>query len=318
MTAFHAPQQQRGFTLIELSVVLVIIGLIVGGVLAGQDLIRAAGVRATITQIEKFNTAANTFYGKYGYLPGDIPAGPAAQFGLAPRGQYAGEGDGNGIVECNRNNTSTSGNDGACQGMGETALFWVDLSAVHLIEGGFVSANATTLSSTLTGSALDSYLPPAKIGGGNYFYVWSGGYIGSGTGPGAIRDGMNYFGISVVTAIDSANGYTQTSLGLTAFQASAIDMKIDDGLPQSGRVTALYVNEPTAGGTPYGAWAGAASGSNGPTTAATVGSATTCYDNSSAASGTPGVNGATQHYSLEISSGSNVTCALSFRMQAGD
>jgi prepilin-type N-terminal cleavage/methylation domain-containing protein len=46
-----------GFTLIEMSIVLVIIGLIVGGVLVGQDLIRAAYIRAQITQIEKFNTA---------------------------------------------------------------------------------------------------------------------------------------------------------------------------------------------------------------------------------------------------------------------
>jgi prepilin-type N-terminal cleavage/methylation domain-containing protein len=42
-----------GFTLIEISIVLVIIGLIVGGVLVGHDLIRAAGVRATISQVEK-------------------------------------------------------------------------------------------------------------------------------------------------------------------------------------------------------------------------------------------------------------------------
>ena len=53
------------FTLIEMSIVLVIIGLIVGGVLVGQDLIRAAYVRAQVSQIEKFNTALNTFYGKY-------------------------------------------------------------------------------------------------------------------------------------------------------------------------------------------------------------------------------------------------------------
>jgi prepilin-type N-terminal cleavage/methylation domain-containing protein len=57
-----------GFTLIELSIVLVIIALIVGGVLVGKDLISAAYVRAQITQIERFNTAVNTFYGKYGYI----------------------------------------------------------------------------------------------------------------------------------------------------------------------------------------------------------------------------------------------------------
>jgi type II secretory pathway pseudopilin PulG len=91
--------QSGGFTLIELSIMLVIIGLIIGGVLVGQSLISAATVRAQITQIEKYNTAANTFYGKYGYLPGDIPDPTASSFGFASRGVNAGEGDGNGVIE---------------------------------------------------------------------------------------------------------------------------------------------------------------------------------------------------------------------------
>jgi len=60
---------------------------------------------------------------------------------------------------------------------------------------------------------------------------------------------------------------------------------------------------------------GAYTGNNLPTTSATPGSSTTCYDNSAAASGTPGVNGVPQHYSLEMSNGSNVNCALSFQFQ---
>src|ERR1700746_416796 len=85
-----------GFTLIELSIVLVIIGLIVGGVLVGQDLIRAAEVRATISQIEKYNTAVNTFRGKYNALPGDLNAAAATAFGFSGRGIPPGAGDGNG------------------------------------------------------------------------------------------------------------------------------------------------------------------------------------------------------------------------------
>jgi hypothetical protein len=69
-----------------MTIVLVIIGLIVGGVLVGQNPIASATMRAHVTQIEKFNHGANAFFEKYGYLPGDIPAGPAGQFGFAVRG----------------------------------------------------------------------------------------------------------------------------------------------------------------------------------------------------------------------------------------
>src|ERR1700678_1068516 len=84
-------KHDSGFTLIELSIVLVIIGLIIGGILTGQDLIKAAEARAQISQIEKYQTAVNAFYNKYGYLPGDIPNPYASQFGFQSRRQYAGE-----------------------------------------------------------------------------------------------------------------------------------------------------------------------------------------------------------------------------------
>lgn len=93
------PTTTNGFTLIELSIVLVIIGLIVGSVLVGQDLIRASEIRATITQIERYQTVTNTFRGKFNALPGDMNAAVAATFGFTSRGQYAGEGDGNGTIE---------------------------------------------------------------------------------------------------------------------------------------------------------------------------------------------------------------------------
>ena len=69
---------KTGFTLIEMSIVLVIIGLIIGGVLVGRDLISAATVRAEISQIEKYKTVTRTFEEKYGYAqaqPGQtVPA----------------------------------------------------------------------------------------------------------------------------------------------------------------------------------------------------------------------------------------------------
>ncbi len=105
-----------------------------------------------------------------------------------------------------------------------------------------------------------------------------------------------------------------SSSGLTVAQAQSIDSKVDDGLPQSGNVTALLVTTAvywSAGGS--GTWpanAGAGSGfggRGGPTTAATPGSATTCFDNGSVVG--------PQQYSLAQDGGSNINCALSFRFQ---
>jgi hypothetical protein len=138
-----------------------------------------------------------------------------------------------------------------------------------------------------------------------------------------VDDGQNYFGISAVTQLAKSGGITSTP-ALTVQQAYAIDAKVDDGLAQTGRVTAQFLGYDYDGDARTRQWAGGggiagAQGSGSvPTTNATPGSSTTCYDNSSAASGTPGVAGAAQHYSVEISNGAGVNCALSFRMQAGD
>jgi prepilin-type N-terminal cleavage/methylation domain-containing protein len=85
-------KKESGFTLIELSIVLIIIGLIVGGVLVGQDLIDAAKMRAQIQQIQQYDTLVSTFRTKYDGLPGDLSR--AAQF-------FTGSlnGDGNSRIE---------------------------------------------------------------------------------------------------------------------------------------------------------------------------------------------------------------------------
>jgi prepilin-type N-terminal cleavage/methylation domain-containing protein len=311
-----AKGREGGFTLIELSIVLVIIGLLVGGVLVGQDLIKAAEVRAQITQIEKFNTAANTFYGKYGYLPGDIPPEAAAQFGFVTReGNCAGHGDGNGLVEGILDNNCGTGMGIYVFG-GETALFWCDLSSTHLIDGSFNTATDTSDPEPITPSQVSLYMPSAKISN-NYVYVWSGGWSEWWIASSAFKgDQKNYFGISAVSG--DKYGNTISGMGLTVSQAYGIDEKVDDGLPQSGAVLAIYDGEENvwaSGGSldANGETVGGANDgvSGGPSTAATPGSATTCYDNGNVA-------GVQQAYSLAQNNGAGVNCALSFRMQAGD
>ena len=158
---------RAGFTLIELSIVLVIIGLIIGGILVGRDLINAATVRAQISQIEKYNTAVNTFRLKFGYLPGDIPDPTASAFGFAARGTVQGTGDGNGVIEGNY--CACAGEAiGVTESVGETVMFWVDLSTAGLISGGFNTASATVmLGADITTANIGLYLPRAALGGGS-------------------------------------------------------------------------------------------------------------------------------------------------------
>jgi prepilin-type N-terminal cleavage/methylation domain-containing protein len=225
--------ENHGFTLIELSIVLVIIGLIIGCVLVGQDLIGAANTRAQVAQIEKYNTAANTFKTKYNGLPGDIPATQAAQFGftVSPRAGTQAQGDGNGVIE-GIDDTSTI--NGVFQN-GETVWFWTDLSDARMIDGTFNSASATPTTwgpSYYFGNSppVSLILPQAKIGQNNYIYVYS-------------SNGSSYFGLSTSTSNIDGDGALHGGIpALTVAQAYNIGKKIDDGFPQTGNVTAQYEN----------------------------------------------------------------------------
>jgi prepilin-type N-terminal cleavage/methylation domain-containing protein len=280
------PRRTRhGFTLIELSIVLVIIGLIVGGVLVGQDLIKAAEVRAQISQIEKYNTAVNTFQAKFNCLPGDCAN--AADFGFPARGQYAGEGDGNGVLQGVINNSCCGVAVGDLQAAGETVVFWVDLSMAELISGGFNTATSNNPPASITGSDIALYLPPAKIGHETSVYVWS-------------PQGINSFGIAAIYSIPTGLNFGAT---IPVIDAYNIDQKIDDGLPTSGRVTTQVTM-----GSGNDDWVGQ-NNNAWPTLPAKVSrTASSCFDNGN-------VVGAPFTYTLAKNNGAGTNCALAFQFQ---
>lgn len=208
-------QAQAGFTLIELSIVLVIIGLLVGGVLVGRDLINAAQIRATVSQIEKYQSAVNTFRVKYNAMPGDITAAIATQFGFATRTGDVGRGDGNSFLQaCS---TGTSANKLGC----ETALFWRDLGDANLINGSFPLLIDDVIN--IPAGQQATYLPESKLSG-NYFTVIYDSYI----------QGNGY----AITGLLSTNafGVYSTSSLLTPNEAYSIDKKIDNGAPFTGNI----------------------------------------------------------------------------------
>ena len=325
-----------------MSIVLVVIGLVVGGVLVGQDLIRAAYVRAQISQIEKFNTALNTFYGKYQALAGDMNPGIATTFGFTPRGDYtvgdgvlcAGQGDGNGLLQSPIDLIAYG--SGVLAMRSEATMLWSDLSYANgmnigLIEGSFLPQAANPFLagnfSTTTLSIIPTYLPRAKIGRGNYVYAWSGGWPEMTSGPGA-GDGHNYFTIGIVYAVHT--GQPEVNMGLTVREAYNIDSKIDDGFPQSGRVTAMFLD---SGASVWSSGAASTSVGNnvGLADATTAGPVTSPnHDNGgdSAEGGTPSLttcydypNPSSPSLPLVYSVNTNanqLNCSLSFRFQGGE
>ena len=207
---------RAGFTLIELSIVLVIIGLIAGGILVGQDMIKAAEIRSTAKQIQMYNAAINTFRDKYRYIPGDISRTPASNFGFVVRAGTVGQGDGNGLLE--------AGASGATFIGFETGLIWRDLNQAGLLDGSFVTA-ADALPAALNADTVKTYLPEARMGRGNLITAYS-------------ALGTNFYQIGGVTAVAATGAPTLTS-AMTPQEAYNLDQKTDDASPLTGSSRAM-------------------------------------------------------------------------------
>jgi prepilin-type N-terminal cleavage/methylation domain-containing protein len=140
-------KNQKAFTLIELSIVILILGLLVSGVLVGEALIEQAKITKTISQLREYDTAVNTFKAKYGEkaIPGDFDK--AVEFGLTENtyNQWGVNGDGDGVLESAP--FDEGGNGANSEGytvsafQHEIANFFVVLSNSGLVKNNFTQNN---------------------------------------------------------------------------------------------------------------------------------------------------------------------------------
>ena len=190
--------EDAGFSLVELAIALLVMGLILGGILKGQELIESARLKTILTQVNEYRVATSIFVERYGYLPGDYNR---AEEYISPDLK---NGDGDGIISGPGLSLGNSDH--------ESLSFWSHLAAANLI---------SLDKQTGSGEGIFGHDAPAtKLGGG--FTIEYG----------AFNTTKHWF------VVGQKNGNAGNGALLTPLQAMSLDQKIDSGNPKNGQVRA--------------------------------------------------------------------------------
>ena len=217
----HHATLRQGFSLVELSIVLVILGLLTGGILTGQSLIRAAELRSISTELQRYQTATQTFRDKYLALPGDMTnaesfwgtqhATDVTCKSTASTTTATCNGDGNGIMEGPARSN-------------ERYRYWQHLSNAGLIEGTYsgVSGSANSYHTLIGQNA-----PAGKLSNGGWTLFHQ-------TVP--ATHVLNWDRAAHVFLYGGQRDGTSGAPILKSEEVWNIDQKIDDGKAGSGLV----------------------------------------------------------------------------------
>lgn len=226
-TRYHA-----AFSLVELSIVLVILGLLTGGILGGQSLIRAAELRASVTDLARIKVSVETFRDKYFALPGDMPNATrfwGAQAGglndgmdatcwaltAAATGRATCNGNGNGIVETYQP---------------ETFRAWQHMANAGLIEGNYAGITGPGGGSGYMKPGYNVYQTRvAQVGIGV-------AYLSNSSGSAFEFDGT--LGHHFILGKDKTD-FENSGPFMSPDEAWSMDRKFDDGLPAQGNIFAF-------------------------------------------------------------------------------
>lgn len=200
----------NGFTLVELAISLVVIGILIGGVMKGQELISNSRVASLLRQMDEYDSAALVFFSSYEAIPGDIK-NPSDRLNRCDTGLCSTGGNGNGKIR----------NEDTSPQRIESFNFFPHLTKAGMIQSGPDGGNAVTTSNSLSAAVVAQFFPNTPYG----MEV----RIGSYTASSHVHDIHNAYMIP---------GYYQTTSRktLSGTVMQQIDNKIDDGNPRTGHV----------------------------------------------------------------------------------
>ncbi len=228
-------ESQKGFSLVELSVVLAILGLLAGAVLASKSMIHAGELRSILSEYERYSVAAQTFRDKYTQIPGDLNNatsfwGKNATYcnghsGVATTNGTC-NGDGDGFLRSNPGDSADTTQ--------EMFQFWHQLELAGLISGKYSGIAGPCC--FFIASIVGTNVPASRYPNG----AWS-----------VERHPWAEAGDEITFAVKTDNLFmlgapinTTQPYGklLTPEDAWNIDSKLDDGKPGYGKILALYWN----------------------------------------------------------------------------
>lgn len=238
--------KNRGFTLVEISVVMTIVALLIGGVLLGQSLIRSSQLNSIVTDRQLYTTAINDFRSKYLAMPGDFgglitstTTGAAALWGSAAttaancRTVAGSRTSASTVATCNGDG------DGIIDEYNDASYNYEQFRAwEHLNNAGFTSVKVNGLMTATFNKTPGTNVPTAKLSGAGWAITFLSQSIASTqaivtTGDTPFKHVLWFGGIS-----PSGVATNQTTPVLRADEALSLDQKIDDGYANTGEMVA--------------------------------------------------------------------------------